>query len=692
MKQNTLIIAILLLTVVGAIFLTSCDDRALDPVSYKISSIYADPEIIYTDNNVTYSEIYVTVKDDDNFAVVGESVTFRTNVGNILNNIPTDSSGVAVSTFWDNGESGNALIEAFIGNTKATVNVNVLPLENLQVDSLQINVTSDEITVNNITNVRVVAKYQGENIQNGIPIVLETNLGYFVDSEENDIGDSVQLLSSNGLVNINLNVGTETGTLNLTAKIGTMVREKEIIVNPGAPSTIYMPSPQGPVYANSGEIIEISATIKDVYNNHVAMGTLVNFSTDLGNIQASSATNEEGVAIANYYPGIESGIATITAEADSASAQTSLQIYSDDVYSIEFNFQQQVDIQIQGTGGQESFEMQVNLYDRNGNLYDQQKPVWFRFVNAPNGTNINNEVISPDFITPVEVLSSNGNAYCSINSGNTSGTVSIEAYTYADADTLQLTKIRAEKSNIVVHSGPPYDVSISNPGLDSATNVGGGQWQVEIGAMVIDQWGNSVDYGTAVWFSLDIEPGQDWAYIDTEAAYVGNQNAEGDSLSGTAFTKLTFDGSHTNETLMITVNVADLEETIPFFIHGQFLGLDLVVLPQHLDWHPPYTEDDGQGNKTATVRIEVHDQQNNYIANQQIYVYSDYGFPEQGDDVEDHLFTTDENGSVDVLWEFNEEDIPDPLDAPVSISGTITAQILGPGTSESVTIILRKYP
>ncbi|HHE38299.1 MAG TPA: hypothetical protein ENL20_06975, partial [Candidatus Cloacimonetes bacterium] len=52
---------------------TSIQVRVIELPSYHIEWIDADPDTIYADNNITYSEISVLVKDEQNFAVPGES-------------------------------------------------------------------------------------------------------------------------------------------------------------------------------------------------------------------------------------------------------------------------------------------------------------------------------------------------------------------------------------------------------------------------------------------------------------------------------------------------------------------------------------------------------------------------------------------------------------------------------------------
>jgi len=105
----------------------SCDQR--NPVQshyYYIFSLIAEPDTIYADLNITSSEITAVVHDQHDNLVEGETVHFECDLGHILFNIPTDESGKAVSTFWDNGEEGLATITATVDNSSKSVEVMIL--------------------------------------------------------------------------------------------------------------------------------------------------------------------------------------------------------------------------------------------------------------------------------------------------------------------------------------------------------------------------------------------------------------------------------------------------------------------------------------------------------------------------------------------------------------------------------------
>ncbi len=93
-----------------------------------IAWVNADPDTIYADDNITYSEITVMVVDDDSLAVEGAHVYFDPDIGNCIYHDVTNNQGIAESTFWDSGDVGVATITITVGDETAYVQVVILPL------------------------------------------------------------------------------------------------------------------------------------------------------------------------------------------------------------------------------------------------------------------------------------------------------------------------------------------------------------------------------------------------------------------------------------------------------------------------------------------------------------------------------------------------------------------------------------
>ena len=332
----------------------------------------------------------------------------------------------------------------------------------------------------------------------------------------------------------------------------------------------------------------------------------------------------------------------------------------------------------------------ATLYDENMNLVVRDYTVWFKIIHGPDGININYTLFGTD--DSLSVQSENGVAVVTLNPGTVAGTAAIETYVY----NLQNNRISVIKSNIVFHSGPPENIEIVIGGIDSGIDMGGGVWQIEVAAIINDAWGNPVNYNTAVWFSVEDPqfPGTnpDWATLEAEA-YVGNENANGDSLEGVAFTVLNYEGSHTNDSLLIYVEVSGatstLVEEVLVTAPLQFGQVDLVATPSHLDW----IQGSNTGPKETTIRVLVLDGQNNPINGQTVYFSCPAGMPIGG--IDPYIGITGvENGQSGLLYKqysFQKYECPPPPPIPGQVTYNIEVLILGTGVSDTVPVTLYRY-
>ena len=431
----------------------------------------------------------------------------------------------------------------------------------------------------------------------------------------------------------------------------------------------------------------IQVMVKDS-DNFAVFEQPVQFRTNLGYLTPAEAiTDSSGIATVKFHDGNAFGAATI--EAIVGSISETLDIYIDgvppqDVSSIGFDSSEQVEISVQGTGGVETFELVASLYDNSGQLISQPKDVLFELLYAPDGTNINNDGLT------ATTTSIAGKASVNINSGESSGIVTCRVST----QTLSGATVFATKSNIVVASGFTHTVEFAIGGHSSGVEMGSGMWKVQISALLNDMEGNPVASGTAVFFSLPEEP--EWASV-VAAAYVNNQNALGDSLPGVAYSYLNYDGSHTNDTVIVRIetglgDIFEGELVLPI----QFPSIDIAAVPLHVDWWaiPPDPQ-----YKSTEIRITVLDGQNNPIDNQIVVFSTTLGYPQEpyppdtGDQFTGLTSIVDgEHGRLNKEVEFYYEECPPPIPSPPgTTTGTVTAQILGTNTTNQVTIILRRY-
>ncbi|MCF7794440.1 MAG: fibronectin type III domain-containing protein [Candidatus Cloacimonetes bacterium] len=339
----------------------------------------------------------------------------------------------------------------------------------------------------------------------------------------------------------------------------------------------------------------------------------------------------------------------------------------------------------------------VELLDSNGEIVDRDYEVWFKYLVCPDGMNINNQVFGVG--DSLSVLSNDGLVAVTLNAGSQAGTAAIEI----SAVNVQNNWINTIRSNIIVHSGIPENIELSHRGINSGQNMGAGVWQIEVAAIINDEYGNPYDYGTAVWFSLEdaqnsgIDP--DWAVIGA-AAYIGNENANGDSTAGVAYTYLNYEGSHTNDSLLVHCEVAlstgYFEETFSMNVPLQFGVIDIVATGDPIVWTPNTVED----SLTTNFTVLITDEQNNSINNQQIYFSGTHGHPvDMGTDEDNNAFTEltgvapNSFGQVAKEWTFYIYECPPPAgNIPGTTTATITMFIPGADVQEDIHITLYRYP
>ena len=674
-----------------------------EPPAYVITTLTATPNVIYADNNLTYSTIRAVVRDEDNFAVAGEAVRFRIladdfgySIGNLISDVDTDSSGIAETIFWDQGDEGTATIEAIVGVTTAQVSVEVLPVP--VVASVIIDTTSiPSINIDQVRAIRATAKNENDEVvEDGTLLTFETTKGFFQDTADDGtaLGTLVSVETVNGIGTAYYNGGETSGSNTITAAIGEVSDARTFDIYPGSPNYILMESEQDTIQVNSSEEIWIRAKVKDRYGNPVTANRAVTFESSIGSITSPNFTNAEGFAQASFSSGLEAGLAEISSVCDSASGSYVVNIISDDVHQLTYEFPGQIDMSLVGTGGMSTYELKVNLWDMNGNPYLDNKEVFFKFAfEPPNDCNFNNMVYSEDdtlFVTSV-----NGVASVAVNSGNEAGVVTITAGTTNNNGRI----ITATRSNIVIHAGHPAAAEVGIGEYDTGENSGSGTWTVGVNAIISDAWGNPVDYGTAAWFSIVNADEITWATIIAEA-YVGNPNTDGDSLQGVAFTTLIYDGSHSLESIQIMVNCGDLIAYGDVELPLNSPTLTMTPHPGHLDW----TEEDypNPDPKIGEVLICVTDGQGSPVNNAIIHLYSARGEFINADAIyqvpgaEPWVVKTASNNLGEEGVAYARISFPEYLCPPVSpppneIPVDITGTIIGTEITDQCTIILLNY-
>lgn len=213
----------------------------------NITAMTATPDTIYADNGLTASTIKVTVKDGEGFGVIGQVVQFSTNFGSIPANVTTDNTGIATCTFSDTGITCVALIRAIVQNfhpdstdfivSADTCDINVIIADVPSIQELILLLPTPQdpypLTVDQSILVRAKAiNVLNEVVPDGTIITYSTNLGFFTDIDNNNLGTNVQIAVQNEFATVYFNAGNVTGNGTITASIAIWSASRDIVVNP----------------------------------------------------------------------------------------------------------------------------------------------------------------------------------------------------------------------------------------------------------------------------------------------------------------------------------------------------------------------------------------------------------------------------------------------------------------------------
>lgn len=326
---------------------------------------------------------------------------------------------------------------------------------------------------------------------------------------------------------------------NETEEGNVTIRSNDVQIDmvPGAAASIFIQiSPSVLRIDEAGEQSFILATVIDSFGNPVRNGSVqVQFTTTLGHIDPRIALTDSGRAVAFLHPGFEAGVAEVIASAGNIhSLPRNISFIAGGGSSMELSAHPQ-QIQVAGTGGVSTSTLRATVFDSHGNLVEVPTRVVFKLLTndePPLSCNINdNDPYDSD-----TVLTSNGVATVTLNSGTKSGPQLIRAYTLnAEGEP---SGVQASFSNVVVWSGPPTDISVDVN--DNAVDAGGGAWTIELSALVQDAYRNAAPDSIPVSFSLFEE---NIGIVSN--GFTGNRGINGRPTPGVAYATLTYNSRNT---------------------------------------------------------------------------------------------------------------------------------------------------
>jgi len=525
---------------------------------------------IEADGCITAAMITATLKNQFGEAVRNDTVRFGApDRGAIQPYAITDSLGNASANFCgmlipndqDPTDSSKIVARYEKWGIRDTVNVRVVPASGIG------NVNLSVANTSGVAGKDSVALTVSVTFANGAPVN-----GYYVHFRYTQCGDfkydSLRLVNGHpDSTNFYyLCQAVPTLPVELTAEVdGVFSDPVNININPGAPNRVIL-NPIAPTTINMP--VSVIASVTDTFNNPVRANVPVGFFASFGSITPFSNTNGDGDATASFNPGTTSGVALIKAYLTTGgdTAVTSAQVTSGSANSLTASLVPS-SLAAQGSGGQDWSQIQANVFDANGNAVPDGAWVRFILINGPIGANIN----SNGALDSAQTAS--GLAVATLNAGTGLGPVAISACIRVGA-----VETCVPISGSIV-AGPPAEIDM---GLDEVgEDAGGGAWDVEISALVKDALQNVVLDGTVVFF--EVSP-PELAQVLSTAVVVGNENMDGDTHPGVAYSTLRYNSLATNSTVQITASTANgIEQTFEFLLPIQEPAVTLNCLPG--SWH-----------------------------------------------------------------------------------------------------------
>ncbi len=230
-------------------------------------------------------------------------------------------------------------------------------------------------------------------------------------------------------------------------------------------------------------------SIKDSAGTMIPVGSINpwgQFQNDTARV-TFNMTNDEGVAyIIGSYAGLQDTINIVL--------NAGALVYTQFIASYPS------EITVQGGGGLEATEITVQLRDGSNNLVSEDYRIYFEITApTPSGVHFNGQ----SGLRDIDVISSNGSASVTVNSGTHPGSVRIRASAYESDDVYHQNPPITSAIGIPVSvvTGPPAYGIIAMSYVD-LINPGGGIYQLPLSVSLWDVHSNPVRDSTTVWLAL----------------------------------------------------------------------------------------------------------------------------------------------------------------------------------------------
>ncbi|MDP8206802.1 MAG: Ig-like domain-containing protein [Candidatus Electryonea clarkiae] len=564
-------------------------------------AIIATPSSIYADMGITRAQVTATLKDNNQSAVVNDTIKFAAIGGGSIEGFAiTDDHGVATATFIDDGSTGTTQIIARYskGNLNLFESVDVVVLENRIIEELLLFTpgTQYQVSMADSFEYRVNVRYDsGELAVVGTPVNFETSTLTGASFDPN-----IAICDDNGVARTSFYPGTTAGTDTVFARagegqIGGEVHSLHIPVEitPVDPSNIQnlrvFNLDGSEFYTNQRDAGIVTCVVQDTFFNSVNDGFTVNFTSTIGTVTPSgrTVTHEDppgsgnwlkGFVQVSYTPGTQAGQARVIARSGNAADSSDIMIHSGRPQALNLSANLQK-IAARGTGGVETARLTASVTDPNGNPVENETLVFFNMdlFPPPRGQDGANPSINESdgtepgnfYHQPFDSSSTNnGTAMVSINSGSSTGLVRIRAWTHIYPElvgTPDADSVVAIFTGLAIVAGPPAfaEIDVNEIGEDG----GGAIWNVEVSARISDFLNNPVADSIAVQFEIIAGDEGNNGQATIGDGFTGNEDVSGEVSPGVANTIMSYHSAATNDSVEIEASLVNnnIRGTYPDF-------------------------------------------------------------------------------------------------------------------------------
>lgn len=432
-------------------------------------TLEAAPALIVTNGAAV---ITATVRDEGGNPVMSSvPVMFSASLGALDPSTTTTVEGRAVTHFTAGPTAGTATLQAEAAGFTASLPLTIVGAG--QPYSLTLTADPAAMTVDGAgaTLTATVLDAFGARVSDGIAVHFTTDRGTL---------STPNAVTTNGQAQATLNPGTQAGNAHVTAQAGEIAGQLTVPIRAGQAAAVTLTAAPGQLTAGYNQIARLHATAADRYGNAVADGTVLQFTTTLGQLASASAQTQGGAAEVDLVGGLKAGRAEITARAPGGvQGSTSVAILPAAPAALDLSA-----TPASITVGGEASRLTATVRDTYDNLVANGTVVTFT-------VDLGGLRPVPGVAAPAVTLAAqtaNGVAQADFISAEAAGTANIRAaVTQALVDTL----------TISVQPGAASTLTLSvTPSVVRARG------RAELSAWVTDRFGNPVADGTSVSFAV----------------------------------------------------------------------------------------------------------------------------------------------------------------------------------------------